>query len=367
MTLIDRLRRQANAARAQARLVARLLIAALLSYAAAQALHMPQSYWAAITALVIVQANVGATMGAGIDRIVGTLIGAVVGAAVAMGRYHGVSDLILLAIALIPLSILAAVRPTYRIAPITAVIALLAGGDLQAPWIPALHRVAEISLGTVIGILVSLVVLPSHAREMARAALARALAVEIELLHLYLVRLDSAPQGEINTLNDRLRNEIALAEKAQAETQHEPGSSADTLHSQIRAVRRLHSDIVFVGRVTQSWPRDATPPELLRKLDALEAALRPLLSALMRAAQPLEDSAAPGKIAAGKTAAVNADSAQLSLGAVDKCIGQLNQELSSGSGTAMREAALLPMIGQILRRDLAGLIDALGPARAEVH
>ena len=365
MTMIDRLRRQANAARAQARLVARLLIAALLSYAVAQALHMPQSYWAAITALVIVQANVGATMGAGIDRIVGTLIGAVVGAVVAMGRYHGVSDLILLAIALIPLSILAAVRPTYRIAPITAVIALLAGGDLQAPWIPALHRVAEISLGTAIGILVSIVVLPSHAREMARAALARALALQIELLHLYLVRFGRAPQAEINTLNDRLRNEIALAEKAQAETQHEPGSSADTLQSQIRAVRRLHSDIVFVGRVTQSWQHDETPPELLRKLSALEAALRPLLSAVMRAASTPKH-APPAHQAAAK-ALSHLGSGELSLGAVDKCIGQLNQELTSGSGTAMREAALLPMIGQILWRDLAGLIDALSPARAATH
>jgi len=364
MTLVDRLHQHLAAARAQARLVARLLIAALLSYAVAQALHMPQSYWAAITALVIVQASVGATLGAGIDRIVGTLIGAFVGATVAMGRYHGVSDLVLLAVALIPLSILAAVRPTYRIAPITAVIALLAGGDLQAPWIPALHRVAEITLGTLIGILVSMVVLPSHARQLARAAMSRAVGLQIELLHLYLVRLDTAEQAEINSINDRLRNELAQAEKAQTETQHEPGSPTDTLLSQLRAVRRLHSDIVFVGRVTQHWPRDATPPELLHKLAALESALRAVLTAVIHTATTPEHTPMRARAAAKLTQKTS--SSRLSLGSVDKSMGQLSQELISGSGTVMREAALLPMVGQILRRDLAGLIDAISPGSTKI-
>jgi uncharacterized membrane protein YccC len=361
MTLADRLNRYIATTHAQAGLVARLLIAALLSYAVAQALHMPQSYWAAITALVIVQATVGATLGAGIDRIVGTLIGAIVGAVVAMGRYHGVSDLVLLAVALMPLSILAAVRPTYRIAPVTAVITLLAGGDLQAPWIPALHRVVEISLGTAIGIIVSIVVLPSRAHVLAQSALSRALALQIELLHIYLVCLDTAQQAEIHSLNDRLRHEIAQAEKALAETQNEPGNSTNTLQSQIRAVRRLHSDIVFVGRVTQHWQRDQAPPALLHKLAALESALRSVLNTL------IHTTTAPERAQPRKNSSANTKPARLSLGGVDKTMGQLNQELASDSAAIMREAALLPMIGQILRRDLAGLIDAVSPAGTEIH
>jgi len=262
-----------------------------------------------------------------------------------------VSDLLLLAVALAPLSLLAAVRPTYRIAPITAVIALLAGVNLNAPWIPALHRVAEISLGTAVGVAVSLVVLPSHARELARAALARALPLQVDLLRHYLIDLDSVPQSAINALNDRFRNEVAQAEKALVETQHEPGGHTDTLQSLIRAVRRLHSDILFVGRITQSWHGADMPAALQLRLAALEQALRDVLNAI--AAQLAATKAAgPQRVPAVPLP-------NLSLGAIDKALGQLTQALQTESPSALHEAALLPVIAQILRRDLSGLVDTV--------
>ena len=46
MTLLARVRHDLAAVRAQSRLIARLLIAALLSYALAQWWDMPESYWA---------------------------------------------------------------------------------------------------------------------------------------------------------------------------------------------------------------------------------------------------------------------------------------------------------------------------------
>ncbi len=346
MPVFERLRQHLADARAQARLVARLLIAALLSYViAVQWFDLPQGYWATISALVVVQASVGATLGAGIDRVIGTLAGAAVGALAALGRYADLSELALLALALTPLSIFAALRPAYRIAPVTAVIVLLSGTDLQAPWLPAFHRVAEIGLGTAVGIAVSLVVWPSHARVLVRAALARALAPQTELLHWYLVRIGCAPQATLNSLNDRFRNEIAQAEKALAEAQREPDHRVDALHSQIRAVRRLHSDILFVGRVTQNWRLDAIPAELQQKLGALEAALHQVLDAVAQTVGTPE----PGD---GKPA-------NLSLGAVDRAMGQLVHALENGTAASIGEAALLPTLGQILRRDLAGLIDTV--------
>ncbi len=364
MPLFERLGPTIAALRAQARLVARLLIAALLSYALAQALHLPESYWATITALVVVQASVGATMGAGIDRIVGTLIGAAVGALAALGRYRGVSDLILLAGALTPLAMLAAVRPVYRIAPITAVIALLAGSNLQAPWLPALYRVAEITLGSLVGIAVSLVVWPSHARELGRTALARALVPQADLLHLYLSGFDSVVQAQANLLNDRFRKELGAAERAGVETAHEPGNHGGWLESLTRAVRRVHSDILFIGRITQRLPRHALPAELRQLAEAFDNALRLTLSALATRIDPprRERGAARAGVPAGSTVAPDAALANL-----DLALSRLTQALRAACETLPQEAILLPTIAQILRRDLGGLADAIAqrPTEAE--
>jgi uncharacterized membrane protein YccC len=355
MPLPERLGSTIAAVRAQGRLVARLLIAALLSYALAQALDLPQSYWATITALVVVQASVGATMGAGIDRIIGTLIGAAVGALAALGRYRGVSDLILLGAALTPLAMLAAVRPVYRIAPITAVIALLAGSDLQAPWVPALHRVAEISLGSLVGMAVSLVVWPSHARELARAALARALAPQADLLSLYLSGFDGVAQAQIHLLNDRFRQELGAAERARAETAREPGGQGDRLESLTRAVRRVHSDILFIGRITQRLPRQALPGELQQLAQAYGNALRLALSALAAGIAPAQqERGAPRATPSARSAAIDAALADL-----DAKLSHLTQALRSAHAALPQEAILLPIIAQILRRDLGGLADTI--------
>jgi Fusaric acid resistance protein-like len=84
---------------------------------------MSQSYWAVITALIIVQGSVGGTLAAGLDRFVGTLAGAVLGAAAALaGEFWRVPQVLLLLLAVAPVALLAAIRPSFRIAPVTAAI-----------------------------------------------------------------------------------------------------------------------------------------------------------------------------------------------------------------------------------------------------
>jgi uncharacterized membrane protein YccC len=112
--------------KAELRLVIRALTAAALSLVTANALALPQSYWAVFTALIIVQGSVGGTLAAGLDRFVGTLAGAVLGAAVALaGEFWRVPQVLLLLLAVAPVALLAAIRPSFRIAPVTAAILLL--------------------------------------------------------------------------------------------------------------------------------------------------------------------------------------------------------------------------------------------------
>jgi hypothetical protein len=61
---------------------------------------MPQSYWAVITALIIVQGSVGGTLAVGVARFVGTLASAVLGGAAALaGEFWRVPQVLLLLLA----------------------------------------------------------------------------------------------------------------------------------------------------------------------------------------------------------------------------------------------------------------------------
>ncbi len=79
--------------------IARTTIAALASQLIAQALHMPEPYWATVTTIVIMQSSLGAAWMVSWKRLEGTVLGAAVGGALAShfggnltafrGRYGG--------------------------------------------------------------------------------------------------------------------------------------------------------------------------------------------------------------------------------------------------------------------------------------
>src|SRR5579859_1167865 len=56
-------------------------IAGLISLYVTNLFHLPEGYWAAISALIVMQSNVGATLVASRTRLAGTAVGAAVGGA----------------------------------------------------------------------------------------------------------------------------------------------------------------------------------------------------------------------------------------------------------------------------------------------
>jgi len=155
-----------GAKRAALRLCVRMTVAGLLAYALAMLFGLPQGYWAVFSAIIIMQASVGGSVKAAIDRLIGTLGGAIAGGVVAFFVPHNdpISLGIALVIALAPLTLVAAINPNYRIAPLTAVIVLLTPGAQQlGPVGSAFYRILEITLGSVIGLVVALLLMPARA------------------------------------------------------------------------------------------------------------------------------------------------------------------------------------------------------------
>ena len=58
---------------------AKTALAAALCWALARLFHLHDGYWGSISAIIVLQSNVGSTVNASRDRILGTIIGAIFG------------------------------------------------------------------------------------------------------------------------------------------------------------------------------------------------------------------------------------------------------------------------------------------------
>ena len=238
------------------RLCFRMTVAGLLAYVLAYFFTLPQGYWAVFSAIIITQASVGGSIKATIDRLIGTVGGAVAGAATAYAIPHNSAFTlgVALVMALVPLTLVAALRPNYRIAPLTAVIVLLTPGAQQlGPLGSAYYRIFEIALGSVVGLGVSLVLLPARAHGLVIGAVARMLSDLADLLGDWLaVLVGSGNRARITQLQKDTRAEMERLEIVAAEARAERRSyltrefDPDPL---IRTVFRLRNDVVMLGRV----------------------------------------------------------------------------------------------------------------------
>lgn len=128
-------------------------MAALISLALSRLLDYPESYWAAISAMVVLQPDRSATRKNALNRLAGTAVGAVVGAAVL--AWLG-SSMVSFGLALvIAFSLCAVTRrwESYRLAGVTVAIVILAHAH-DTPWVVAIHRFVEISLGILVAMAV---------------------------------------------------------------------------------------------------------------------------------------------------------------------------------------------------------------------
>lgn len=242
---------------AELRLSARVTVAGVLTYAVVHALGLTQGFWAVLTAVIIMQGSVGGSLKAALDRLVGTMGGAAYGAAVAAFIPHAdtVRLGLALAVALAPLALVAALKPSFRVAPVTAIIVLLSPGAVPvSPFESALDRVLEIALGSVIGLAVALLVLPARAHGLVAQAASRDLDLMAELLSALLGGLATPPDPlAILRLHDRIRAAQTRLEGVADEAARERRShltdepDPDPL---VRTLRRLRHDLVMIGRAT---------------------------------------------------------------------------------------------------------------------
>ncbi len=323
------------ARRAEQRFAVRVMVAAFLSFMLANVLGLPQGYWVMLTAVIVMQNNLGSSLKAATDRLVGTLAGAFAGFLATLVAANGlVQEGLVIALVLGPLAFLSAANASFRVAPITAIIVVLSrSGHEPAFWL-AVERVAEIILGGFIGVAVALFVLPARAQADLAERVGAVLILLAEVWKLETASLDPDADGvllkaRLQTVNDRLRVKITSAETAGDDAKRESSARlaehGDT-DALLRTLRRVRHDFILVGRATAT----AWPAPVMARLKTALAAVSSTLDAQLNATAAAARSRAMPPASDTFIAAIDAFGDELDRLRADPLMAQLSPETVGG-------------------------------------
>jgi uncharacterized membrane protein YccC len=204
---------------------AKTALAAGLCWWLALRFGLHDGYWGSISAIIVLQSNMGATVSASRDRLIGTLIGGVLGFSFSL---FGVLpwNYILAILAAVIICGLMGLRASSRLAAVTITIIML----VQKPgsrWGLALDRVGEVVLGIVVALAVTTLVLPDRARLRLRDGLAQEFLVLGAFFEAILQGFRGAPAENLIGLRDdalaMLRGNNQFLEAARNEPSGGPG------------------------------------------------------------------------------------------------------------------------------------------------
>jgi uncharacterized membrane protein YccC len=278
-TAWTRLRTLLQERQAELRLCVRVTASAVLTLVIGQWLDVPLVLWAVLTAVIVTQTSVGRSLKATIDYFVGTLGGAIYAGAVAAFIPHAgeVALLGVLALAVAPLVLLAAINSSFNVAPATAIIVVLAPTITHStPIESAFFRLIEVGLGAVVGLLVSLTVFPARAHALAVESAARMLDLVAQALEdLFAGFTGTLAATAILPIQERIGKSIARLDVIYAEVKRERMSqlaSEPDPGPLLRTLLRLRHDLVIVGRAAVVPLPETLQPRLGPPLGRLVAA-----------------------------------------------------------------------------------------------
>lgn len=133
----------------------RTAVAAVASLLIARLCRLPEAYWAAVTTFVVMQSTLGAALKVSKQRLAGTAVGAAIGALLA--TYFG-SSVTAFGLGVVACGVICAVlhieRNAFRYSGISLAIIMLVPRMLPA-WEVSIHRFIEISVGIVVGLVLT--------------------------------------------------------------------------------------------------------------------------------------------------------------------------------------------------------------------
>jgi uncharacterized membrane protein YccC len=272
LRLVTHIRALAHQYRTQLILAVRVTVSAISALALAQWMHLRLPLWAVLTSLIVTQMSLGRSLKVATDYLTGTLAGVAYGGLLAITIPHDSewSLLAVLALAIAPLAFIAAFKANFNVLPITAIIVLLVPSMQHvSPMASAFDRVLEVTVGGLVGFVVSFLVFPSRAHALTTDAAADTLGLVADALSQLLGHHCGGDQPDIRRLNAQIGALLTKLNATGAEAEHERTArltSGPDTGPLLRTLLRLRHDIVILGRAV-----GCELPELV------EARLTPLL------------------------------------------------------------------------------------------
>jgi uncharacterized membrane protein YccC len=255
-TAIARKVRRVTRYRRQMVHASRMTAAGLAAYALVNVLGVSAGLYAMITAIIVTQSSLGGSLKMALEQAAGTLFGALYAPAVMLlvAPADHLTGALALAVALAPLSFLAAFSPGYRAAPVTGVIVLFAEAGLGfGPFELAAGRILEVTLGCGVGIVVSVLVIPAQASRSVVETTAEVAGLLGQQLRA-LAALTEARQGDLSSLAGRLRDTMIRLERLVEEAARERRALLTELpdvEPLLRTTRRLRHDVGMLRRAAR--------------------------------------------------------------------------------------------------------------------
>ena len=241
--------------RAAATQALRVMIACSVTYALFLLMGLRQGYWAIFTVLIVMQGSVGATAGAAMDRLLGTVVGAVSGgAAVLLTPRDPLAGGIALVL-VVGLLAYAAVRwPRLRGGGLTAAIVMLTRSPSVPVGIFVADRIMEITLGGLIGVIASRLILPAQSGNVMIERFRSVLEVMAQMLR---AQGDAIERGETVfsvEASIALRKSLVAAEAMLTDARRERSlrlTSYDVPEAVPRTLWRIRNGVVQIGRLLE--------------------------------------------------------------------------------------------------------------------
>ena len=199
---------------------AKTALAAALCWWLALRFGLHDGYWGSISAIIVLQSNVGSTVNASRDRLLGTIIGAAFGFSFSLFGTAPWNYILAVLAAIIACGLLG-LRSSSRLAGVTITIIMLVHKE-GSLWGLALDRVIEVVLGIIVALAVSTLVFPDRARLRLRDGLAQEFLVLGNFFEAILEGFRGAPSPQLASLREDVQAHLSRNNKKLAAARNEP-------------------------------------------------------------------------------------------------------------------------------------------------
>ena len=199
---------------------AKTALAAALCWWLALQFGLHDGYWGSISAIIVLQSDVGSTVSASRERLLGTLIGALLGFSFSLFGPLLLSYILAILVAIVASGLLG-LRNSARLACVTITIIMLV--HREGPrWGLAMDRVGEVILGIVVALAVTTLVFPDRARLRLRDGLAQEFLLLGSFFEAVLEGFRGAPAKNLPELHEEVRAVLRANNQLLEAARHEP-------------------------------------------------------------------------------------------------------------------------------------------------